>query len=65
MAYAPPGYLDMTVQGFGGAVPMETGVGMYVTQEAVVTRPNAVDQEDAVMVEEPTPVARKTLETLG
>jgi hypothetical protein len=58
MAYAPPGHLSMTVQGFGG-VSMETGVGMYVIREAVLTHLNAVDQEDAVMVEEPTPAVRK------
>jgi len=59
MAYAPPGHLVMTVQGFGGAVPMETRVGMYVTREAVLTHPNTVEQEDTVMVEEPTQAARK------
>jgi len=59
MAYAPPGHLAMTVQGFGGAVPMETRVGMYVTREAVLTHPNTVEQEDTVMVEEPTQAARK------
>jgi hypothetical protein len=38
---------------------METGVGMYVTREAVLTHPNVVDQDDAVLMEEPTPAVRK------
>jgi hypothetical protein len=51
MAYAPPGHLAITAQGFGGAFPMATGASMYVTREAAPTRPIAVDQEDVILLE--------------